>query len=329
MPAETILSQADSGVVRPDRQEAGQPGQRRRQSLDQYNKIMAQREVVDIPDDAVCNVLNRYLTWVQQNRSDATYKKCRSTSAALRSVGRSRRISQLKKHHVQQWIDDDYKDKFDHLPTHRHIHRRRSFELVLSMDYIDRNPVANMDRKPARKVREFFLIPEQWRELLGAISDRQFADVVAFMLFTGARPQESRVVEARHYDKAHNRLVFSRYESKGEKRQRVIYLDVDHTAREIVERLIKRYPEGAIFRNREGETWTKNAFNCRFRRLKKKLKMPELCAYTCRHSFAHWKLTSGTDSHIVSKLLGHVDGRMLTTRYGHAEQNEAFMLQQA
>ena len=44
---------------------------------DQYNKIMSQREVVDIPDDAVCNVLNRYLTWVQQNRADATYKKCR------------------------------------------------------------------------------------------------------------------------------------------------------------------------------------------------------------------------------------------------------------
>ena len=35
------------------------------------------------------------------------------------------------------------------------------------------------------------------------------------------------------------------------------------------------------------------------------------------HSFARWKLTSG------------VDGRMLATRYGHAEQNEAFMLQQA
>ena len=119
---------------------------------------------------------------------------------------------------------------------------------TLSSDYIDRNPVANM-RKPTRKVGEFFLKPEQWRELLGAISDRQFADIVAFMLFTGARPQESRVVEARHYDKAHNRLVFSRYESKGEKRQRVIYLN--DTAQEIVERLIKRYPEGTIFRNRE------------------------------------------------------------------------------
>ena len=46
------------------------------------------------------------------------------------------------------------------------------------------------------------------------------------------------MVEARHYDKVHSRLVFSRYESKGQQRQRVIYLD--DTARKIVERLIKR-----------------------------------------------------------------------------------------
>ena len=111
--------------------------------------------------------------------------------------------------------------------------------------------------------------------------------------------------------------------------ERSTWTTLDDTAREIVERLIKQYPEGTIFRNREGNAWTKNAFNCRFRRLKKKLNMPELCAYTCRHSFAHMKLTSGTDSQIVSKLLGHVDGRMLATRYGHAEQNTAFMLKQA
>ncbi len=55
--------------------------------------------------------------------------------------------------------------------------------------------------------------------------------------------------------------------------------------------------------------------------------MPKLCAYTLRHSYAHWKLITGTDSHLVSKLLGHGDGRMLETRYGHVERDMAFMLQ--
>ena len=54
--------------------------------------------------------------------------------------------------------------------------------------------------------------------------------------------------------------------------------------------------------------------------------MPKLCAYSLRHSYAHWKITTGTDSYALSKLLGHADGRMLDTRYGHAEQDAAFML---
>ena len=54
--------------------------------------------------------------------------------------------------------------------------------------------------------------------------------------------------------------------------------------------------------------------------------MLKLCAYALRHGHAHWRIVSGTDSYIVSKLLGHADGRMLETRYGHAEQDAAYML---
>ena len=56
-----------------------------------------------------------------------------------------------------------------------------------------------------------------------------------------------------------------------------------------------------------------------------KLGAPKLCAYTLGHSYAHWQLTTGTDSHVVAKLLGHSDGRMLETRYGHIDGDVAFM----
>ncbi len=61
---------------------------------------------------------------------------------------------------------------------------------------------------------------------------------------------------------------------------------------------------------------------CRFRSLKKKMGMPKLCATTLRHSWAHYQLEVGQDSLIVSKLMGHVDGRMLATRYGHVEEGK-------
>ena len=53
--------------------------------------------------------------------------------------------------------------------------------------------------------------------------------------------------------------------------------------------------------------------------------MPGLVATTLRHSFAHHRLTSGQDSLTVSKLLGHVDSRMLSSRYSHLEANAEYM----
>ena len=147
------------------------------------------------------------------------------------------------------------------------------------------------------------------------------------MFASGARPQEMRRVEAHHYEAELARIVLLREESKGKKRRRVIYLD-DVTC-PIVERLIACHPRGTLFRNSRGRPWTADALSARFRRLRMKLEMPKLCAYTLRHSYAHWQLTSGTDAHIVSKLLGHSDGRMLETRYGHIERDAVFMTRTA
>ena len=48
-----------------------------------------------------------------------------------------------------------------------------------------------------------------------------------------------------------------------------------------------------------------------------------------RHSFAYYKLTvDETDPLIVAKMMGHVDGRMIATRYGHIEANLDFLSRQ-
>ena len=57
------------------------------------------------------------------------------------------------------------------------------------------------------------------------------------------------------------------------------------------------------------------------RRLKKKLNIPELCAYMCRHSFAHANLVQGGDPLAVAKAMGHRDTKMIATRYGHVEKS--------
>ena len=54
--------------------------------------------------------------------------------------------------------------------------------------------------------------------------------------------------------------------------------------------------------------------------------MPKLVAYTLRHSFAVWKLTEGIEVALVAALMGHVDGRMVETRYGHIQSNKTLMM---
>ncbi|MEM9657743.1 MAG: site-specific integrase, partial [Planctomycetota bacterium] len=302
-------------------------GRDEQDAWDQYHKIMAQRDSVDVPDDAVCNLLNHYLGWLKKNRAEATYKKCRfHLRKFAQYIGRRLRVRKLKRHLVARWVEQDYGEKSTTYQNEAMSAIVTALNWAVDMEFIDRNPIDRI-RKPQRKMREFFLRPEQWSDLLKAIPDQPFNDFIRFMLITGARPQEARAIESRHYVAKDQRIEFSRYESKGKRRQRVIYLSDE--SQQIVERWSARYTEGPIFRNRCGNPWTKNAMNCRFKRLKKKLGMPELCAYTCRHSFAHWKLISGVDINLVAKLMRHVDSRMIETRYGHVEQNPEFMLQQA
>jgi integrase len=191
---------------------------------------------------------------------------------------------------------------------------------AVRMGYVDRNPIAAMPR-PTAKVRQEFVPAELWPRLLELATDEPFRDYLVVMLSTGARATEMFTFEAQHLHG--NRLILPIEKSKGRKRSRVVYLP--DQALEIVRRYAEQYPTGPLFRNADGDAWTRDAIRCRFRRLRQKLGMPGLVATTLRHSFAHYRLTSGQDSLTVSKLLGHVDTRMIAVRYGHLDANAEYM----
>src|SRR5262249_53200871 len=96
-----------------------------------------------------------------------------------------------------------------------------------------------------------------------------FHDLLEFCWETGVRPQEAKVIEARHFIPDRCRLEIPQEEAKGRKRWRVVYLTP--RAAEIVARLAAEHAEGPIFRNRSGRPWTTFAVNCRFCRLQEKL----------------------------------------------------------
>ncbi len=231
---------------------------------------------------------------------------------------------ELKPLHVQRWLDANKRIKSPTTEGNRIGLIKGVFNWAKRMGYIERNPIVDMPR-PAARVRQDFVPVDAWPKLLALATDQEFVDFMAVMLSTGCRVTEITRFEALHFDGS--RFVLPILESKGRKRSRVVYLPPDALA--IVRRLVEQNPEGKLFLNSRGEPWTKNAVKCRFKRLKRELKMPTLCATTLRHSYAHWRLTQGQDSLTVAKLLGHVDTRMVSTRYGHLEAATDFMAQAA
>lgn len=286
------------------------------EAWNQYNKLMSASAGPE--QNPTCyDTFNRYLAFCEAKRSEATFSLAqRHLKRAAGFLGKRLKVSELTPEMIYQWLDQDYSSSSSTYQNDAVSH------VIAAINHCRiSNPLHRME-KPSRQQREFFLYPEQWKFLIEAISDDLFRDYVIFGLHTGARPQEIGAMSTRHYEREDSRIHFPKHEAKGKKRPRLIYLD--DVAKEIVERNLQ--PRGPILRNRNGKPWNKDNVNCRFRRLKVKLKMPDIVAYTLRHSFAVWKLTEGVEVAIVAALMGHVDSRMVEGRYGHIPSNKKLML---
>lgn len=290
----------------------------------------------------VRQVVAAYWTWATRNLAQSTCDRRKplldSFSAFIEEKTPTLVADALKPFHVQRWIDANQKvkvqrktgDKRETIESGKDITKTTEntriglikgvMSWAKAMGYVDENPISSMKR-PAAAVRQDFIPSDLWPQVVKLARDEPFRDYLTVMLASGARPQEMRKVTAANL--SGERFVFAIDDSKGKKKSRVVYLPAEALA--IVQKLCKAHPEGPIFRNSKGNAWTNNSIRCRFRYFKKKLKMPNLCAMTLRHSYAHFRLSSGQDALTISKLMGHTDTKMLATRYGHLEENADYM----
>ncbi|MCA9049837.1 MAG: tyrosine-type recombinase/integrase [Planctomycetaceae bacterium] len=241
-------------------------------------------------------------------------------SVVFREVDRDARlrIGSLKPLHVTEWIDGH--NDWNATTRHRAVRSvKRVFNWAIREGRLSQSPVRSLER-PAPKRREVFVTPEQYAAILKRISDVCFRDYITFLFETGARPQEGRLIEAVHCDVAAGRIVLPAAKAKGQQHPRLILLTPNAVT--IVKRLCTAHPQGPIFRNSDGHPWIKNSVNCRFRRIRDKLKksgMPidGLCATAFRHGFATEALKQGVDPVTLSILMGHRDATQVARTYQH------------
>jgi integrase len=273
------------------------------------------------PDTQVIEILDAFLDWCQRHNAPRTYDWYRDFFRHfVTTLPAALKVTDLKAYHLTQAMD--VRPEWSNNTRNNFVTAvKRAFNWALDEEMIERNPVGRA-KKPAREAREMAVLPEEYAVIIEAIRDPNFRDLIEFNWETGARPQETRKIEARLFDAETSRIVFPPKEAKGKKYYRIIYLTA--RAREIIVRLAAIRPHGPLLINAEGGPWTKDAINCAFCRLRKKIgKKYHLGAF--RKGYATEALKAGIDTVTVAHLLGHRDPSMVSRVYGQVQNDPAHM----
>ncbi|MEO9933403.1 MAG: tyrosine-type recombinase/integrase [Porticoccus sp.] len=296
-------------------------GKDKHEAKRRFHELMAAKPepASSMPDAiAVAHLMDVYLVWVSENRAETTLEKHqRHLQSFLDSLSdQAMAAADVRTLHVDKLVSgkswsNNYK---------RTILGSISgaFNWAVKRGYIDRSPIYGLDAPPSERREEF---PSQAEyELMLINATEPFKSLLVFTYETAARPQEIRAMETRHY--IDGKIQFPVKESKGKKETRTIYLSA--AARKMVE---KKRRDGFIFTNSNGEPWTKDAINCRMRRISEKVGK-HYCLYSLRHLTATRWLEAGMDHLTVAKLMGHRDAAMISRVYGHLGEKTDYLQRQ-
>ena len=230
-------------------------------------------------------------------RKDSTRKTYQAHLQPFLKLGLT--VARLKPYHLTRLLDD-YDGNYKH-----NIAKavKTCFKWLCERGYVHENPFVNIKTPPEVSRGDEAYIPAAKEKVAQATGDLQ--DILTLLLETGCRPQEARHMEAHHY--RDGTVVFSKRDSKGNLRQRVIRLSTG--AREIVLRRIETFPTGPIFLC-GNKPWTATSLN-------DACKPFGFTPYQVRHTFATNALTKGVDIVTIAQLMGHASTRMLTKVYQH------------
>ena len=191
---------------------------------------------------------------------------------------------------------------------------------------IGRNPVKHVD-KPTRRRRDVFYDADKYQQILSH-TDRAFGDFLKFAWYTGGRPQEVRTLESRQITRTGNSasVEFEIRKSKGQTDRRKIMLCDE--ALQIFDRYAAKNKAGPIFRNSQGNPFTKDSIGQRLRRIRDKVGF-QVILYGARHSYATNAIYGGVDPITLAHLMGHKDLSMVANVYSHVDANRDHLAKSA
>lgn len=183
------------------------------------------------------------------------------------------------------------------------------------IDGVDSNPAKELKNLKEDNKIERYLTPEQTTRLLAAVRHSQnplLADIVAFLLFTGARKREA--LDAKWQDVDWRQKLWRIPKTKSGK---VRHVPLSSGALKLLRELKEKSDPAIehIFANpRTGLPFVSIFYS--WDTARKEAGLPELRIHDLRHSFASFLVNAGRSLYEVQELLGHADIRT-TSRYAH------------
>lgn len=223
-------------------------------------------------------------------------------------------VAQLKKGHVQSWIEQHETWKSP---------ATRGGVISVVMAAFNRteelfaipNPLKGL-KKPKAEPRLASFTPEE-EQLLYAHLEPQFQNFLLAAIHTGLRPFcELAKLTADDVEETPRGMMWRVYSSKTKKTRKI---PVRPEVAELTRKLMKTAPRGShrpLFRNTKGDPWQRMTGVVRFLALKKKLGWDQdpvrghYSCYTCRHTFVHrmlsgyWTNGVGCSIETLAELIG-------------------------
>ena len=224
------------------------------------------------------------------------------------------KVSELKKSHVQTWIESHAGWRSP--ATHRSaiFIVQAAFNRAETMFDVP-NPLKGL-KKPQARPRLHSFSPEEEQAIYGA-TEECFRNFLFAAVHTGLRPFcELATITADHVEMSERGMMWRVYSSKTKKTRKI---PVHHEVAKLVRRLMATAPKGTgkpLFRNTRGEPWKRMTGVVRFLSLKAKLGWDadpvksKYSSYTCRHTFAHrmlsgyWNEGKGCSIETLAELMG-------------------------
>lgn len=290
----------------------------------EYLRLLLKRRIKGSVDSVggtprVSVIILEYLEWVTVHRKRSTYTEHnRILMDLVENISFDLRANEINRGDVLKWIES-HKSWGDGGKRSAIACINSCMNWARGRDRIPYNPVEGIE-KPPKGRRETIIDSDQRAKILKAIEEPEFKDAFVVLTDQGLRPQEIRDLEARHLDLAAGIAALPRGEHKTgakTKRERTIYLTDASIA--ILRRLAKRRKTGPLFRDPDGNAWTRHTMHTRFKWIRAKCPdVPsDLSAYVMRHTYVTNAIEAGLSDSMIAELTGHVDASMIQRVYGH------------